>query len=201
MAQSLSTNYSARLTRQKTPRHAKALNRMVDLQRLALGILIILAIDYFSFNFLTQECKFWCNYNMQPIILHKQFNKNKHNDSIIILNQHSYSTSTSCLLRESAVNKRYSLLRGTATAIDLHQLGKPEVHDIYAPMKVVYGHLSQCTVYNSNGSSLTEWAAVSPSARRGRSIHSDAAGLKTNVPVTIRCRNHPCYISLLVPIY
>ena len=29
----------------------------------------------------------------------------------------------------------YSLLRGTGTGIDLHQLGKPEVHDVYAPSK------------------------------------------------------------------
>ena len=70
-------------------------------------------------------------------------NKKKHKDSIINLNQHSYSTSTSCLLRESAVNKRYSLLRVTAIAIDLHQLGKPEMHDVYAPLKVVYDNLSQ----------------------------------------------------------
>ena len=72
MAQSLSTNYSARLTRQKTPRHAKALIGWQIYKRPALSVLIVLTIDYFSFNYLKQECKFWWSYNMQPIILDKQ---------------------------------------------------------------------------------------------------------------------------------
>jgi len=47
----------------------------------------------------------------------------------------------------------YSLLRGTAIAIVLHQLGKPEMHDVYASLKIVYGNLSRETQTRRAGSS------------------------------------------------
>lgn len=59
------------------------------------------------------------------------------------------------------MTKWYSLLRGIAIAIDLHQLGKPEIHDTYAPIKVVYGNLSQGRKTTWSGSSLSEWACRS----------------------------------------
>ena len=49
-------------------------------------------------------------------------------------------------------------------------------------------------------SSLTEWAAVQPTVRRGGPVHSDASGPQTSVLAIVRCCNHTCYISFLGPI-
>ena len=107
---------------------------------------------------------------------------------------------SSSLLRENAVNKRYSFLRGTAVAIDLLQLGETWVHVIYALMKVVYNHLSQYTVYNSIRTQSHRVGSRPAIVRRGGPVHSDASGPQTNVLAIVRCCNHACYISFLGPI-
>ena len=104
------------------------------------------------------------------------------------------------MLRESAVSKHYSFLRGTAIAIDLLQLGETRVHFTYASLEIVRDHPSQCTIYNLIRTQSHRVGSHPATVRRGGPVHSDASGPQTSVLAIVRCCNHACYISFLGPI-
>ena len=80
-------------------------------------------------------------YSSDIIHKHEYTICNNHHESSISMydiSMNNIASITHMKLRCDSTRKRYSLLRETAIAIDLHQLGRPERHVIYASFKNTY---------------------------------------------------------------